>query len=258
MPSPPDCDENPTRPRTGGNGANVAFIATSGFVFTTPMQFGPDHAHAVATGDRDDVVLHVRVLAADFGEPGRDDHEALHAGCAHSPRRPPGPTAAGTATTARSTWSGTSSDRSGRPARRRPTSLSGCTGYTGPVNPAASRLRNTSWPIVARPAARADDGDRAGCEQPAHRAGLGSVLAVVLHRDRLRRRLDRERHLDGARRRTCARPRSPRRRTRRSILWLFGIVQRFEAPDPVRRARPRRGARAGCSRARGRAGRPAR
>ena len=26
MPSPPDCDENPTRPRTGGNGANVAFI----------------------------------------------------------------------------------------------------------------------------------------------------------------------------------------------------------------------------------------
>lgn len=41
IPSAPDCDENPSRPRGGVNGANVAFIDTSGLVFTTPMQLGP-------------------------------------------------------------------------------------------------------------------------------------------------------------------------------------------------------------------------
>ena len=41
MPRPPDCDENPTRPRTGGNGANVAFIEISGSALITPMQLGP-------------------------------------------------------------------------------------------------------------------------------------------------------------------------------------------------------------------------
>ena len=59
MPSPPDCDENPTRPRTGGNGANVAFIATSGFVFTMPMQLGPIIRMPLRRATEHDVVLHV-------------------------------------------------------------------------------------------------------------------------------------------------------------------------------------------------------
>ena len=41
MPSAPDCEANPIFPRTGWNGAKVAFIEMSGAVLTTPMPLGP-------------------------------------------------------------------------------------------------------------------------------------------------------------------------------------------------------------------------
>ncbi len=40
-PIAPDCERNARFPATGGVGAKVAFMDTSGRVFTTPMQFGP-------------------------------------------------------------------------------------------------------------------------------------------------------------------------------------------------------------------------
>ena len=57
MPSAPDCDANPIWPRTGRNGANVAFIEMSGSVLTTPMPFGPDESHAVPAGQLDELLL---------------------------------------------------------------------------------------------------------------------------------------------------------------------------------------------------------
>ncbi len=41
IPSAPDWLAKPIWPRIGRNGANVAFIDTSGSVLTTPMPFGP-------------------------------------------------------------------------------------------------------------------------------------------------------------------------------------------------------------------------
>ncbi len=41
MPSAPDWQKKPIRPGGGTTGARVAFILTSGSVFTRPRQFGP-------------------------------------------------------------------------------------------------------------------------------------------------------------------------------------------------------------------------
>ena len=62
----------------------------------------------------------------------------------------------------------------------------GFTGYTGPSNPYASRLRNSSWPIVPAVAARADHRDRTRREQPRDRRRLRVALARFDHADRRR------------------------------------------------------------------------
>ncbi len=195
MPSPPDCDENPTRPRTGAKGANVAFIETSGLVLTIPMQLGPitrmPWRRARPTSSRSASACEPPTSAKPAEITTIPCTPARTQSCATS-----GTAAAGTTTIARSTRSGTS------------TTL-GYAAHAGDRRRArvdrVDRARELAREQVAQdlvadrawPPAGADDRDRRRREDPRHRPRLGLVLARASHGDRLRRRVDRERHLHG-------------------------------------------------------------
>ena len=129
MPSAPDCDENADASRAAAaTGANVAFMRTSGAVFTTPMQFGPTIRMPCAARRRDELALGRGAVGPGLGEAGRDHDEAPHPlrralldHLEHVPRR-------ARRSTARSTSSGTSSTRRVRAHARRRGRPSGCTG----------------------------------------------------------------------------------------------------------------------------------
>ena len=84
MPSAPDWQKKPIRPGGGTTGARVAFIRTSGSVFTMPRQFGPSNRipAALATDTMcrwaaaPSAPLPVTVVV---GEAGRHHHQAVHA-----------------------------------------------------------------------------------------------------------------------------------------------------------------------------------
>ena len=130
IPRPPDCERNATGPRTGSTGANVAFMRTSGAVFTMPRQFGPitrmPLRRAVATMARSASLPLVPVSA----KPAEMITTPNTCFCAHSSTTP-GTRSAGTTTSATSTVSGTS--RMLAYARTPATDTEvGLTGYTGP------------------------------------------------------------------------------------------------------------------------------
>ena len=63
IPTPPDCEAQPTRPGTGATGEKVAFMHTSGSVFTIPTQLGPTRRMPVCRHCADQLasgVLHRR------------------------------------------------------------------------------------------------------------------------------------------------------------------------------------------------------
>ena len=200
--------------RRASTGANVAFIRTSGAVFTMPRQFGPitrmPLRRAVATMR---AARRPCRSVTDLGEAGGDDHDAVHLLLRALVDDARTRASAGTTTSATSTVSGTS--RMLGYARTPATDTEvGLTGYTGPWKSYASRLRNSSWPIVPACTARADDRDRTRRQQPRRRRGLRAVLACLDRRDRVVGRLDRETNADGAFLELRVPLSSPRRRTR--------------------------------------------
>ena len=146
-PSAPDWQKNPTRPRPGASGAMVAFSRTAGSALTTPRQFGPTirmpRDRAAATSSRSSS-WPASSRSPKPPETTTTPRTPLRPHCSMTSDTP----AAGTAITARSTSSGTSSTLGY--ARTPPMCrASGWTGYTGPANPYAIRLANTTCPIFA-------------------------------------------------------------------------------------------------------------
>ena len=241
MPSPPDCDRNATGPRTGTTGANVAFICTSGAVFTMPRQFGPmtrmPLRRAVAT-----MACSASLPArSHLGEPGRDDHDAVH-------------TFLRAVVDDRGNGVGRHHDerdvdrvgdvedaRVGAHARDR---------HRGRVHRVHRALEVVREQVAeqlvadrARAPARADDRDRTRREQPRRRRALGARLARFDRRDRVRRRFDREPHPHRA---VHERPLRGPARVGEHVQHPRVVGQRVrgERRDAVRPARRPRGARA--------------
>ena len=145
MPSAPLCERNPTLPSGGHAAAKVPFIAISGEVFTTPMQFGPTRRIPAARQTSSSSAWRARPSAPLSPNPAE---------ITTSPCTPFSPHAfamsttyaAGTATNATSTGPGTSAivAYAGTPCTA---SAVAFTGYTTPVNGRDSRLWKSLPPI---------------------------------------------------------------------------------------------------------------
>ena len=229
--------------------------ARPGAVFTMPRQFGPmmrmPLRRAIATRSRSASLP----LVADLGEPGRDDHEAVHAllralfdDARHGVGRNDDDRDVDRV--------GDVEDARVRRARPRPTPTVGFTGYTGPWKPYASRLRNSSWPIVPGvrlapmtaiergASSRAIDAASA-CARAASTAAIESVVGSIGNRTRTVPSLELAVRVPARVREHVQHPRVVRQRVR------------GERRDARSTGRRRRGARAAACRGRGPAGRPA-
>ena len=188
--------EERDRAATGSTGANVAFMRTSGAVFTMPRQFGPitrmPLRRAVATMARSASLP----LGTGLGEAGGDDHDAEHlllrALFDHARNE------VGRHDDQRDV------DRVGNveDARVRAHARDRHGGRVDRIHRALEVVREqVAEQLVAdraRVTARADDRDRTRRQDARRRRGFCALLACLDRRDRIVGRLDRETDADGA------------------------------------------------------------